>query len=102
MTAIDVAGFFQGVWAQIADAERAAAGEISERWFHIAGCTVRVRFIGPPLLEIVVPALRHLEVAPSSFHADLTIYCWEFASLGMEFPQAPVTIEAFNPRGEIQ
>ena len=102
MTAIDVAGFFQGVWAQIADAERAAVGEVSERWFQIAGCMVRVRFIGPSLLEIVVPALSHLEVAPSRLHADLTIYCWEFASLGMEFPKAPVTIEAFNPRGEVR
>ena len=99
--AIDVAEFFQAVWAKIADAE-GAAGKISERWFKIAGCTLRVRFIGLSLLEIVAPALSHLEVAPSKSDANLTLHCWDCASLGMEFPKAPVTIEAFKPRGELQ
>ncbi len=99
--AIDVAGFFQSLWVQIADVE-GAAGEVSERWFKIAGCTLRVRFIGLSLFEIVAPALSHLEVAPSTLDADLTLHCWDCASLGMEFPKAPVTIEAFNPRGDLQ
>ena len=99
--AIDVARFFQSIWAQIAVVE-GAAGEISERWFKIADCTVRVRFIGLSLFEIIVPALSHLEVAPSTFDADITIHCWDCASLGMEFPEAPVTVEAFNPRGDVQ
>jgi len=101
MTAIDVAGFFQGVWAQIADAE-GAAGERSERWFKIAGCTLRVRFIGMNLLKVVIPALSHLETAPSKLDADLTLHCWDCKSLGMELPKAPVSIEAFKPRGEVQ
>ena len=100
MTAVDVAGFFQSVWADIANAEK-AAGKISERWFDIAGYTLRVRFIGPALAEIVAPALSHLEFAPSTGDADLTLYCWDCESLGIKFPQAPVSIDAFTPRGEV-
>jgi hypothetical protein len=100
MTAVDVARFFESVLAQIAEAER-AAGEVSERWFGIAGRTLLLRFIGTALLPFVAPALSHLKVTPSTRNADLTLHCWDCESLGVEFPKAPVTIEAFTPRGEV-
>ena len=101
MTRPDVVGFFEGMQAQVAVAER-AAGEVSERWLEIAGRTLRLRFIGSALAPFIAPALSHLEIASPTHDADLTLHCWDCKSLGMEFPSAPVTIEAFTPRGEVR
>ena len=60
MAAIDIAGFFEKVWSQVAVAER-AAGDVTERWFEIAGRTLHLRLIGSALQKVIVPALSHLE-----------------------------------------
>jgi hypothetical protein len=100
MMVVNVAQFFQSVWNQIASAET-AAGEIPERWFEVGGRTLRVRFIGPALLSKVTRPLSHLEVLPLAREPDLTIHCLDCNSVGVEFPRAPVTIEAFRARGEV-
>jgi hypothetical protein len=100
MTVVDVGRFFESVWNQIADAER-AADEISEKWFDIADRTLRVRFIGSALPTIIAPALSHLQIAPYARDTDLTIHCWDCNTLGVEVPRAPVPFEAFTPRGEV-
>ena len=101
MPAIDAAGFFEKVWAQVAVAERAAGG-VTERWFDIAGLTLRLRFIGSALQDVIAPALSHLELPVTNQKAvDLTLHCWDCQSLGTEFPRAPVKLEAFTPRGDV-
>jgi hypothetical protein len=97
---VDVADFFQCVWSKVGDAEK-AAGESSERWFEIAGCMLRVRFIGSALVEIIAPALSHLEIARPNRDADLTLHCWDCETLNVDFPTAPVTMDAFDPRGGV-
>src|SRR6266568_1977699 len=91
--------FFKEIWTQAALAERAARA-VLERYFQIAGLSLRLRFIGTALEPYVIPALSHLEVGPASRPAALTLHCWDCASLELNFPKAPVSMEAFTPRGE--
>ena len=101
MKSVDAEGFFEKILAQAVLAEH-AAGEVPERWFDIGTLVLQLRFLGSALEPYVVPALAHLEIAESRRRAaDLTLHCWDCASLGVEFPQAPVDMQAFTPRGEI-
>jgi len=93
--------FFENVWRQIPVAED-AAGVVTERWFEIAGLNLKLRFLGSALEAYITPAIAHLEVAQPRDQADLVVHCWDCASLAVEFPRAPVCIEAFSPRGEIR
>ncbi len=99
--AVDATRFFRQVSDQIALAER-AANTVTTRWFDIAGCTLKIRFLGSTLTPVIAPALSHLEHAPASRDADLTLHCWDCSSLGLAFPLAPVDKAAFTPRGEIR
>jgi len=101
MKSVDAEQFFENVWAQIAAAER-AAGEVLERWFEIAGLTLQLRFLGSTLESYVAPALEHLEISEPRSTSDLTLHCWDCRALAVDFPKAPVGIEAFTPRGEVQ
>jgi hypothetical protein len=100
MQSVDAEGFFDVIRTQVAIAER-AADKVLERWFEIAGLTLRLRFFGTTLEPYVAPALSHLEIGELRGAADLTLHCWDCASLGTEFPRAPVAMGAFTPRGEI-
>ena len=93
--------FFDRLWAHMAQAERAAGGA-SERWFEIAGRLLHVRLLGDALAPVVLPALRHLEIAAPGRSADLTLHGWDCASLNLEFPRSPVGQAAFTPRGEVR
>ena len=101
MPAVDVSAFYARIRNHLADTERKAP-EISERHYKIAGRTLVIRFVGPALIPFIVPALAHLESARSSAQPDLFLNCWDCASLGTDFPNAPVSKEAFTPRGEIR
>ena len=93
--------FYVDVCNRLAEAEKTTS-EISERRYEIANRTLVIRFIGSALIPFVVPALAHLESGSSDDVPDLTIYCWDCASLGTKFPRAPVTKDAFTPRGEVR
>jgi hypothetical protein len=95
------AAFFDSIWTQVTLAERAAGGVV-ERWFSIAGVALRARCIGRALLPYLTPALAHLEIPDPGGRADFTLHCWDCASLGLGFPQAPVGIRSFTPRGDIR
>jgi hypothetical protein len=64
-----------------------STGEIEHR-LDIAGRTVRVRFAGPALVDVVLNALRHLP------HGDgdvaLTVCVWDTASTGTRLPDSPL------------
>jgi hypothetical protein len=101
MNSVDAERFFENVWAQIAVAER-VTGEVSERWFKIAGLILQLRVLGSTLEPYVAAALEHLEIAGPQSFAHLTLHCWDCGALGVDFPTAPVAIEAFTPRGEVR
>lgn len=101
MEPVDVAPFFSGIWNQLSEAENAAS-EISVRHYEIARRTLVIRFIGSALIRYIVPALAHLETELSETAPDLTLSCWDCASLGTDFPKAPVSKQAFTPRGEVR
>jgi len=100
MTSVDAEGFFEKIWTQVAVAE-GAAGSVLERWFEIAGLTLRLRFLGKALEPYIAPALSHLEICVRRSPPDLTLHCWDCASLDTEFPKAPVDKNAFTLRGEV-
>jgi hypothetical protein len=101
MSSVDAERFFEDVWTQIAVAER-AAGEVSERWFKIAGLTLKLRLLGSTLEPYVAAALEHLEIAGPQSFAHLTLHCWDCGALAINFPTAPVGVDAFTPRGEVR
>ncbi len=94
------AAFVAALKAEAATAER-VAGESVDRWFRMAGLTLRFRFLGSNLVPIMTPSFGHLAIAPQA-GADQTIHCWDCSSLEMDLPAAPVPMEAFTPRGEIR
>lgn len=101
MQLVDPEEFFTQVWKQLTTAEE-AAGDVLEKWFEIAGLTLRLRFVGEALEPYVATALRHLEIVGTRDAADLTLHCWDCTSLAVEFPKAPVSKDAFTPRGEVR
>ncbi len=56
-----------------------------DRTFRIAGFRIRLRFAGPALIPVIVPALVHLETAPDN-EADFTIALFDTASTGTRLP----------------
>ena len=59
-----------------------------------AGLDVRLRFAGPALAPVVLPALAHLLAVPSAQAADLTVLLADRASTGGEPPPIPWPIVA--------
>jgi len=80
---------------------KARAGIIHERHYKIAGLTVRLQFAGPALLSCITPALAHLEFPPTSTEHVLTVRLWDSASANIAMPPAPIPIEGFTIRGEL-
>jgi hypothetical protein len=66
----------------------AAAGGTVERFFTIAGYTMRLRFAGPALLSCLTRALAHLAAEPTPAPA-LTIDIVDSASTGVRLPRPP-------------
>ncbi|HEX9829651.1 MAG TPA: hypothetical protein VGB10_05515 [Bacteroidota bacterium] len=61
------------------------AGEIIDRYYTIAGKTIRLRFAGPALIPYVTRALEHSSVEPVA-QPDLTINVWDSASTRSKIP----------------
>jgi hypothetical protein len=77
----------------------AVVGSI-ERWYSIAGHTVRICFAGPALPPLLTPALEHLMPANPDVEPDLTIYVWDSRSTGVPPPPCPWTQQQLDLRGE--
>jgi hypothetical protein len=84
-----------GAWA------RAQAHGSVDRWYAIADLTVQLQFAGSALLQVIAPALAHLEVERLSEEPVLTVRLWDRASTGVAMPPAPVAIDDFTVRGEL-
>jgi hypothetical protein len=66
----------------------ARVGGSADRWYTLAGATLKVRFAGPALLSRLTPALDHL-ASPPVEHPDLTVCAWDTASTGVAVPGPP-------------
>lgn len=73
---------------------------IVERWFEVAGSTLRVCFAGHRLVACFVPALAHLEV-PAKPRADAIFHIWDSESTGVAMVPAICPKENFSSRGDI-
>lgn len=80
--------------------QRAAdnVGGVIDRYYNLAGQTIRLRFAGPALLPLLTPALAHTAV-PETSASDLTICIWDNTSTATPRPKLPPV--ASMPRGDI-
>ena len=90
--------FFEATLDRALSAE-AKVGTI-ERWFEVAGATLRVCFAGKRLVECFVPALAHLEV-PATSHPDAVFHVWDSESTGLDMVPPICPRETFTGRGDI-
>jgi hypothetical protein len=74
-----------------AAAERAGeAAGWDERRLELAGRRLALRFAGPDLVDVMLPALAHLEAPPTSAgDPDLTVLLWDSRSTGVDLPAVP-------------
>jgi len=90
-------GLADEAWARA----RAQVQGSFERCYKIADLAVQLQFAGPALLQVIAPALDHLEVDRLSEEPVLTVRLWDRASTGVAMPPAPVAIDDFTVRGEL-
>ncbi|MEO8300521.1 MAG: glycosyltransferase [Rhizomicrobium sp.] len=67
---------------------------------RVAGITIRMIFAGSALEEVLLPAMRHLVVAPVE-KPDITLNIWDSESTGVAMAPSPFTPDSFTDRGDI-
>ena len=72
-----------------------------ERSLAVAGRRIRLRFAGAALLEVLLPALAHLETAPAP-EPDLEVLLWDSRSTKVGLPEIPWRREDVGPLGEVE
>jgi hypothetical protein len=92
------AAFFDAMLRRSLIAE-ARAGVV-EHFFDVAETVIRIAFAGDNLARLLVPALSHLEIAPSS-SPDVTFHVWDSQSTGVAMVESPCALAAITDRGEI-
>ncbi len=95
----DALAFFETAYAASLRAVQGSQEPV-ERFFDIAGAVVRLRFAGPTLPHLVLPALEHLAVAPHP-DAALTVWLWDTASSGVSMPHPTWRPESVTFRGDV-
>lgn len=91
--------FFDGLHRAFLLAEKNTPGS-AERFYLIGGHRISLRFAGPALLSLIVPALEHLS-CPKFPGPELTICVFDSVSTGAEIPPPAWPVESYGPRGEI-
>lgn len=74
---------------------------VPDRFYAIAGFTIRLRFAGPALLPRLLPALEHLATDPVSF-PDLTVSLWDSGSTSVPAPSPPWEAGRYFAHGEVK
>jgi len=77
------------------------AAPARERWLSVAGHAVLLRFAGPSLEWLLMPALEHLAAGPNG-SAALTVTLFDAASTGISPPPPPWDAAGQGPRGVIE
>ena len=95
----DALDFFERVTEAFMRAEQAA--ESVDRFYSIGGFSIRLRFAGPALVPLIVPAFEHLATGPFPEPA-LTVCLWDSASTGIQMPPPPWTSDDYVARGAVR
>jgi hypothetical protein len=94
------AAFYHSCLQTFQRAAQALGGSV-DRFYTIAGYTIRLRFAGPALVPSLTPALEHLSTSSTSA-AALTVCLWDSASTGVSMPPPPWSEADYLPRGEVR
>lgn len=77
--------------AELLERSRRIASADRQRFtFGIAGCRIRITSAGPAMLDLVRPALAHLDQLDDNGPADLAITLWDAESAGEQYPDLPL------------
>lgn len=93
--------FFDAVYASFQRAAQKSCGPIDHH-FKIGQFSIRLRFAGPALMPVMLPALAHLVAQPIQAPADFTICLWDSASTGIRLPSPPWSWANYADRGEVR
>ncbi len=66
----------------------------------IGAISIRLRFIGPGLKDLLLPAIGHLRVARACL-PDAVFHVWDSVSSGVEITRPPCNKQSFTDRGDI-
>lgn len=88
--AVQPSTFFQGAHRIFERAE--ATGRSVERWYAVAGQTLRLRFADSSLVPPIAPALEHLAATPAA-EPDLTICLWDVEHALPDVPAPPWRVD---------
>jgi hypothetical protein len=68
----------------------------------LAGQVIRLKFVGPALVERIMPSLAHLAIEDDGeHHPDLTIHLWDAQSTSCALPPSPWTKADFEARRQV-
>ena len=89
-------------FARLADSfgEAGRSAGFVDREVAVAGRILRLRFAGPALLAVMLPALAHLVTEAETVQA--TIGLWDAHSTGVPLPGYPWQVADWGPRGTIR
>jgi len=90
--------FFEATYERFVRATD-AVGEVN-RYYRVAGTTVRLRFAGDRLVPHLAPALEHLQILPVA-SPGLTLCAWDSHSTRIKMLPPPCERESFTDRGDI-
>jgi hypothetical protein len=75
-------------------------GDAPEHDLELGERRIRLRFAGPALVPVVLPALAHLERRRDGA-ADTEVLLWDSASTGVRLPEFPWLHSPIGPGGEV-
>jgi hypothetical protein len=90
--------FFDAALQCTLTAERGTGVRIHQ--LELAGTRIELVFAGDSLADRLLPALRHLSVAPATA-PDITFHVWDSASTGVAMVPPPCKRDCFTDRGDI-
>jgi hypothetical protein len=101
-TVVDDATRFFGLACEAFRRTAEASGGTVDRFYRVAGHNVRLCFTDKLLLQLLTPALAHLEINLSS-GVELTIFVWDSDSISSDrVPLPPWSPEQYSARGEVR
>jgi hypothetical protein len=86
--------------SRISEDAAESSGGWEDVWVNLAGDAIRLRFAGPPLAELLLPALSHLRTEEAE-RAAFTVHIWDSASTGTEPPRPAWDVDAYRGQGVI-
>ena len=85
---------------QAAFSEAVRFQSVCEHTIQIADLTIRLRFAGPALEPMVLPALAHLEKEDIPGSPKITFHLWDAATTGVNPPRPPFASDDYHRYGQ--